>query len=196
MHWLEVDRVARDVIAAAVRMYDRGFVTGTAGNLSARCGEDMLLTPTRRFYDGLDPGDLVIVPIDRAEPRDSPPQASREWRMHAAIYQARPDVHAIVHTHSPYATARSFDPAPLQFITEERSYLNLDSIEVAPEASSGKRQLACRAVKYLGPRAAVLLARHGVVAVGATPRSALEICSAIEHQAQIQSLLNGARHPG
>src|SRR5207245_2473564 len=119
-------RTADAIIAAATRMYDRGLVNGTVGNVSARIPEGMLITPTRRHPEELAAADLVRVHVGSDGRRDVPSGASREWRMHAAIYMTRRDLGAIAHTHSPYATARSFDPRPLEMLTEEREYLGID----------------------------------------------------------------------
>jgi len=94
----------------------------------------------------------------------------------------------VVHTHSPYATARSFRPDPLIVETEERTYLGLARFHVAPPAPAGSTALACGAVNALRASPAALLAHHGVVGVGPDPRAALEICALVEHQAVISSL--------
>jgi len=175
----------QEIVAAARAALARGLVTSTVGNVSARCETGMLITPTRRHPEDLAPDDIVELSLDglgAGEP-------SLEWRLHAAVYRARPDVGAIVHTHSPHAVARSFDPSSLVVETEERVYLGLDRIDVAPPGGAGTPELARAAVRTLGSRPAVLLARHGVVGTGADPRSALEMCCAVEHQAQIALLL-------
>jgi L-fuculose-phosphate aldolase len=183
-------RVLSDqVIAAAREMHWRGLVTGTVGNVSARFGDGMLITPTRREYAAIRHGDVVQLGLD-GELRDggcgSP---STEWPLHAWIYRARPDVAAIVHTHSPYATARSFDPSPIVVRTEERVYLGLTEIPVARAQPAGSEALAAQAVTTLAAWPAVLLARHGVLAVAGTPRAAVEMAAAVEHQAQIDWLV-------
>jgi L-fuculose-phosphate aldolase len=169
-------------------MLARGLVTGTSGNVSARLPSGMLITPTRVHADDLAPDALVELSLDGAGGANP----SVEWRMHAGIYRARPDVGAIVHTHSPYAVARSYDPTPLVVRTQERTYLGLERIAVAPDAPAGTEALASCAVAALGDGAAALLAYHGVVAVAATPRDALELASTVEHQALIASIV--ARH--
>lgn len=183
-------RPADQVIEAAREMLNRGLTTGTVGNVSVRDGDAMLITPTRRHPQDLCPADLVRVGLAGGEV--SPPEgpASQEWLMHAAIYRARPDVGAVVHTHSPNAIARSFDPSPLVVRTEERVYLGLERIEVAPHGDAGSEELAAGAVAALGDRATAMLARHGVVGTGADPRAALELCAAVEHQAVIDLALS------
>lgn len=178
-------RTRREVVALTRELRARGLVTATVGNISVRDGDGLLITPSRREPDLLRARDLVRLGADgrpRGRARWSP---SQEWRLHAAIYRARPDVLAVVHTHSPVATARSFDPAPLLVRTEERTYLGLERVEVAPWRPAGGEELAASTVAALGDRGAALLARHGVVAVGSTPREALELAATVEHQAII-----------
>jgi L-fuculose-phosphate aldolase len=177
------------VIAVAQAMLSRGLVVSTVGNVSARRGDAFLITPTRRHPDDLHADDLVEVALGWPRTDDGPHEASLEWRLHAAIYSARPDVDGIVHTHSPHATARSFNLAPLVIETEERTYFDVDRIEVSDPAPAGSSELARACTGALGPRPAVILAKHGVVGVGATPRDALEMCCFVEHQSQISELV-------
>jgi L-fuculose-phosphate aldolase len=182
---------ADSVIAAARAMLRDGLTTGTIGNVSTRIGGDrMLITPTRRYPEDLGPADLVDVHLDddRADER-----ASQEWRMHAAIYRSRPDVGAVVHTHSPHAVARSFDPRPLIVETEEHTYLGLRCIRVVAPAPAGTTALAASVAATLGHERAVLLAHHGVAGTGADPRDALALCAAVEHQALIDHARRVAR---
>ena len=179
------DQLRREILAVARTMLARGLVAGTAGNVSARFGEGLLITPTRVHPDDLRPDGLVELDL-RGEGGAG---ASLEWPMHTAIYRARADVSAIVHTHSPHAVARSFDRRPIVIETQERTYLGLERIEVAEPTTAGTWELASGALAALADRPAALLSRHGVVAVGRTPRDALEMATAVEHQAQIALLL-------
>jgi L-fuculose-phosphate aldolase len=141
----------------------------------------MIITPTRRHPDDLRPDELIEMDLDGALTGDAAP--SLEWRVHAAVYRVRPDVRAIAHTHSPFAVARSFSPAPVIIESEERVYLGIDQLDVAPPAPAGSPDLAAAAVIALGTRAAALLGRHGVLAVGATPREAFDVARTVEHLA-------------
>jgi len=181
--------VREQIVSVARAMLARGLVTGTAGNVSARHSRGMLLTPTRVHADDLTPESLVELTLAGAVSGEGRP--SLEWRLHAAIYERRADVSAIVHTHSPYAVARSFDTAPVVVDTQERSYLGLEQIAVAPAVPAGSAELAEVAAAALGTAPAVLLSRHGVVAVGASPRDALELASTVEQLAQIALLVAG-----
>lgn len=178
------------LLAAAVLMYDRGLTIGTVGNVSMREGENLVITPTRRYFDELEPADLISAPIAAFAEPQSPALISREWRMHAAVYAASPDIYAIAHTHSPYAVARSFDPTPLRFETEEYAYLGIDEVAVLPAAEGGSLDLALLVSRYLRDKPVCLLTRHGVVAAEQTPRDAVELCRVVEQQARIQWLLD------
>jgi len=184
---ISVQSPRRQVVAAYRTMLKRGLITGSAGNVSARFEGGMLITPTRVHPYDLRPDGVAISDLGGAFQLGAP---SLEWRMHAEIYRRRPDVHAVVHTHSPHAIARSFDASRLEVLTEERRYLQLDHIDVAHVAPAGSAELASVACDALGAQPGVLLARHGVLAVGNDPREAVEIATTIEHQAQISLLLS------
>lgn len=177
------------IVTAARTMLARGLVAGTTGNVSTRLdGGRMLITPTRVHPDDLSAARLVELGFDGGHDA-SGELPSIEWRLHAEVYRARPDVAAIVHTHSPHAIARSFDPSPIVVETEERTYLGLTRINVAEPAPAGSAELARAAVAALGALPAALLARHGAIAVGGTPREAVELATVVEHQAQVALLL-------
>ena len=153
-----------EILRVALAMLERRLVEGTQGNVSARSGRQVLITPAGVPYEGMTPDDLVELGV--AHPRHEP---SSEWRVHDAIYAARPDVAAIVHTHSPSAVA---------FAATERDLSS--EVRVARFAETGTADLGAYAVEALGDRSAVLLARHGVVGVGATLDEALAVCERVE----------------
>src|SRR3990167_11129173 len=81
----------------------RGLTRGTSGNVSARCGEDMLVTPTGVPASRLTAEHMVLVRPDGSSPEGAL-KPSSEWRMHKGILERRPDVGAVVHCHSRHAT--------------------------------------------------------------------------------------------
>jgi L-fuculose-phosphate aldolase len=188
-------RVARAIIRAAREMHRLDLVVGTVGNVSARTPSGFAITPSARPYDDVAPRDLVLLDADGAvlAGRLAP---SREWRMHAGIYRARPDVRAVVHTHSLHATAWSFLEGEELPVIEEIGYYGLGRVAVSAAATAGEDALARNAVQALGGAGAVLLGRHGVTAVGATVDEALVRASVIERQAAVACLLrtSGAGH--
>lgn len=171
----------RAVVRVARHLRERGLVVDTTGNVSAREDDAFIITPTRQDYGSLRRAHLVKVPLDAARP---PARASREWLLHQTIYRIRSDVGGIVHTHSAYATAWGMDTEPLPAL-EERAYFGLGDVGTAPGLPGGSPELARACVAALGKAQAVLLARHGVVAVGATPQHALGVAEAVEHLARV-----------
>lgn len=178
---------AHAVVVAARSMVRLRLVVGTVGNVSARVGSSFVITPTRTDYERVEPDDLPVVGLGPHDP--SAPDCSRESPLHAAIYRARPDVGAIVHTHSVHATAWSFLNEPLGPALEENEYYGTGAIRTSRPAPAGSQALGDQAVEALGNSAAVLLGRHGVAAVGATPGEALTIAQVVEVQAQVAWLL-------
>lgn len=190
-------RAARQVVAAAREMSRRGMVVGSVGNVSMRePGGHVLITPTRSDYERLRPRDLVRVDSDGNKLSARGAAASRELPLHLAVYRARPDVGAVIHTHSPHATAWSFRGEPITPQTEEINYYGMGQIGCAPHAPAGSPQLGEIAADALGGSRAVLLGNHGVLAVGDTPADALVAAQVVEHQAQVAWLLAPVRLPG
>jgi L-fuculose-phosphate aldolase len=148
-----------------------GLVEGTSGNVSARQGELVLITPSALPYPDMAAGDLVTMALDGAVVGGHR-EPSSERRVHLAVYAARPDARSLVHTHSPHATAWSASGAPLR------------DVLAAPPAPAGSDAIAAAAVEALGDRRAVLLGGHGVLALGDSPAAALEVCVAVEREAR------------
>ena len=180
------------VVEAAREMLRLGLVTGTSGNVSARDGASVLITPAALKYEAMSEQDVVeLAPDGEALEEDAAPSSER--RVHTAIYSARPDVAAIVHTHSVHATAWSFLGEPLDTGTEELEAAVGGAVMTARYAPTGTDEIATAAVEALGDRGAVLLGRHGVVAVGESPSEALRAAVVVERQAQMAWLLRGQR---
>jgi L-fuculose-phosphate aldolase len=176
------------VVDAAREMLRLGLVSGTSGNVSARDGESILITPAAMAYELMSEVDVVAIDAG-GEPAEEDRQPSSEWRVHAAVYASRPDAGAIVHTHSTHATAWSFLGEPLDTGTEEFEAATGGPVLTAPYAPTGSDEIAAAAAEAVGDRRAVLLGRHGVVGLGATPAEALATCVVVERQAQLAWLL-------
>jgi len=113
---------------------------------------------------------------------------SSEWRMHAAIYVGRRDVHAIVHTHSPTATAAAIALPGLPVLHDEGKILFGSEIPVSDHSAPGTWELAGAVVEALGQGRGALIANHGVVAIGPTLAEALEVAIKIEETARLSLL--------
>ncbi|MEO1249987.1 MAG: class II aldolase/adducin family protein, partial [Pseudomonadota bacterium] len=95
-------------------MNDKGLNQGTSGNISARYEDRMLITPTATAYDAMKPEMIASMPINgKYGSWDGPQMPSSEWRFHLDILKGRPDVGAVVHTHSTFATVLSILRKPI-----------------------------------------------------------------------------------
>jgi L-fuculose-phosphate aldolase len=183
-----------ELLEAALKMHRLGLVVATSGNASAREGELVYITPTSLPYDEMGEDDLVTLSLTgevvagRREP-------SSERRVHLAVYAARPEVAAVVHTHSVHATAWSFLGEPLDTGTEELTHFVGGAVRTARDAPAGSDAIARAAVEALEGRHAALLARHGVLGVGNSPARALDVCALVERQAQLAWLLRPPASP-
>lgn len=180
-------RARRAVIRAAREMECRGLVVGSTGNASVRLRDGVAITPTRAVYETMRCRDLVVTTPagEVVRGRGTP---SRELPLHLAVYAARPDVGAVIHTHSPHATAWSLRGRPLDVDVEDLGYYDVGEVRCAPYAPPGTAALAANAAAALASSRAVLLGRHGVLAVGRDPADALLAARVVEHVAQVAGL--------
>jgi L-fuculose-phosphate aldolase len=193
---LDTTVTAGEIVATCRLMMSTGLVVGTWGNVSRRCSPDIFqITPSGVPYHELQPGDLVAVDLQSGDCNGSM-RPSTETPLHVAIYRSRPDVGAIVHTHSPYAAVFAVNRIELPPLLEEMAQLVGGSVRVAPYATPGSADLAEGAVDALQDRAAVLLANHGLVGVGRTLKDALTVCQVVEKSAQVclWARLSGTPH--
>ncbi len=172
------------VIRTARAMGVRGLSPGTSGNVSARTPGGMFVTPSALAYDGMEPEDLVHIDLD-GRVLGGARRPSTEWRLHAAVYRARPEIGAVVHTHATFCTTLATlhrEIPPFHYMV---AVAGGDSIRCAPYAPFGSPDLAQLAVSALEGRLACLLANHGMVAVGATPEDALQVAREVETLAEL-----------
>lgn len=189
------DRDLRVAIIAVTQALDAaGLVPNKSGNVSCRSPGGFLVTPSGVPYGELEPGRLVELPLE-GEPPAVGPRPSSEWRMHAAIYAARPDAQAIVHTHSPRATALACAGRGIPAFHYMIALAGGD-VRCMPYETFGTDELAQQALRGLHGRRAVLLANHGVVAIGASLDRAHAVAVEVENLAgQYLDLLAAGLEP-
>ncbi len=180
------------VLEYARRMAALSLVVGTSGNVSLRlppeAGRPLLaITPSGRRYESLTAADIVVVAFD-GEVIDGSLTPSVETPLHIAVYRARPDVGAVVHTHSVHASAMAVAGQAIPPVLEDQVAGLGGPIELAPRAPSGTPEQVNGALDALGDRSAVLLANHGVVATGRTLEDALTAAELTEKTARIYLL--------
>lgn len=183
-----------EIVATAQAMDRAGFAPSKSGNVSARLGDGFLITPSGLPYARMEPGDLVAMSLEGETL--SPGKPSSEWRFHAAIYAARPELAAHVHTHSPRATALSAARRGIPAFHYMIALAGGADIRCADYATFGTQELADNAVRALEGRKAVLLANHGVIALGATLAGAWMLAQEVENLAgQYLDLLASGLEP-
>lgn len=159
----------RDIVAACLWINSSGLNPGTAGNISVRYGDTMLISPSGVPYEQLEPEDIVAMTLTGeygsyvASGTNVP---SSEWRFHLDIMRARPDVGAIVHTHSLYATVLACarkDIPPVHYMIAAAGG---SSIRCSRYATYGTAELSQAALEALEDRNCCILANHGMIATG------------------------------
>jgi L-fuculose-phosphate aldolase len=160
-----------DIITACLWMNSSGLNQGTSGNISVRYGDTMLISPSGVPYEQLEPEDIVAMTLTgeygsyEAKGSNIP---SSEWRFHLDIMRARPDVGAIVHTHSLYATTlgccRKDIPAVHYMIAASGG----PNIRCSAYATYGTAELSTVTLAALEDRTCCILANHGMIATGPT----------------------------
>jgi L-fuculose-phosphate aldolase len=176
-----------EVTRVAKQMVESGLVTGTSGNVSVRTPEgEILITPSGIGYGSMEPKDVVLVDLEKHVLEGSLVPSS-ETPMHTGIYRVRPEVDAVVHTHSPYATTLAclgWEIPPVHYMLTALSEDGL--IPLAPYATYGTEELAGYAGEALGEtRNACLLQNHGAITVGESAEEAFSRTVILEEMARI-----------
>jgi len=157
-----------EIIATCRRLAAAGLNQGTSGNISVRldpaAGGGCLLTPTSLDYAAMTPADLVHLGADGTATGSRRPSSERPF--HQAILAARPDVTAVIHTHSTHATAVSCLRRPIPPLHYLVALFGGSDIRCAEYATFGTAELSAHIVGALAGRRAVLLANHGLITVG------------------------------
>ncbi len=183
----QVTELANTVLATARTMNASGINRGSAGNVSARCEDGFIITPTGMAYDACDAEDMVVVGLDGkllkvgdGDTASKQRKPSSEWRFHRDIYTARPEAGAVVHTHSAFATAL----ACMQMSVPAFHYMvaRFGGVDVrcATYATFGGQELSDSIIIALDQRCACLMAHHGMVVFGRDCDHALALAVELE----------------
>ena len=168
----------RDIVVACQDMNRRGINQGTSGNISARVPEGFLLTPSGVAYDEMKPADIVVMKKDGSSLGKLKP--SSEWRLHTVIMDARPEVGAVVHTHSMFATTLSCLGLEIPAVHYMIAAAGGSNIRCVPYIAYGTQELADAALKALHGRNACLLGNHGMIVVGPNLKRAMWLAVEVE----------------
>lgn len=174
------------VVNSGLTMLEEGLTVGTWGNVSVRDPETSLvyMTPSGMDYRQIQADDIVVMDsemniVDGFRP------PSVEKALHAAIYNARSDVNAVIHTHPLYSSVLGVNGMDLPGISEDFVQIVGDRMVCSDYALPGTAELARNVVAGLGDRNAVLLPNHGSVVVGSGMPIALMVCHVVEKTAHV-----------
>jgi len=156
-----------------------GLSPGRSGNVSARFGDGMIITPSGMLASETGSDDMVFVSAE-GKSEKSARKPSSEWRFHLAAYHARPDCNGVVHTHSMNATALACAHKPIPAFHYMVAAAGGTDIPLIPYATFGTGELAAMVAAGLAHRNALLMANHGQIAIGATLTAALELAAEVE----------------
>ena len=185
----------KDVIEIAQIMNLSDLSPGRSGNVSCRWSDGMLITPSGMAYEDLEPGDIVFVNSDGSVMADQR-KPSSEWHFHLAAYAMRPDINAVVHTHSLNATVLACAHKAIPAFHYMVAIAGGADIPLVPYATFGTPELAAHVATGLKDRNACLMANHGQIAIGSTLDTALELAHEVEILAEqyLKVLLLGTPH--
>jgi L-fuculose-phosphate aldolase len=174
-----------DLIETARRLAREGLVEGTAGNLSARTPDGLvLLTPAALSYAVMTPDDLVLCDLSGAV-RAGAREPTSERALHLAVLRAYPELGAVIHSHAKFASMFAVAREPIPCVIEEFQLSVGGDVPVASYQSTGSVALGDECARHLAQRAAVLMANHGLLTVGRDLAQAYHATALVERSAEI-----------
>ncbi|MBQ6772472.1 MAG: class II aldolase/adducin family protein [Synergistaceae bacterium] len=184
---LLLQRERNQVVEYCLKMSEKRLSPGTSGNISVRNPENKLiaLSPSGMDYYIMKPEDVVILNPDGSI-ADGIRKPSSEWRLHTDFYRAKPDMFAIVHTHSIYCTVLACLGMPLKAVHYAICDSGVCEIPVAPYRTFGTQELSDSVIESIGSSRGVLLQNHGMVACGININRAFSLAENMEFCAEIQ----------
>ena len=172
-------KLRKEIISTVRKFNSTALSMGTSGNLSVRGKKGFLITPSGMPYDEMQESDLLLLDID-GELVGQKGTPSSEWRIHRDIYLNRPEINAVVHVHSQYATAISCTRQTIPAFHYEVALAGGDFIRCADYATFGTQELSDNAMAALKDRSACLLANHGQLALGSSLKAAFKLAQVVE----------------
>lgn len=170
-----------EIVDQARAMNALGINQGTSGNISARCGDRMLITPSATPYEAMRPEDVAsLVLADDGGAWQGPLKPSTEWRFHRDILRARPEMGAVIHTHAVHCTALAMARREIPAVHYMVAAFGGPTIRCAPYALYGTAELAAHAVRAMEGRNACLLANHGMIVAGPNLAKAMWLAVELE----------------
>ncbi|HEV3450778.1 MAG TPA: class II aldolase/adducin family protein [Acidimicrobiia bacterium] len=169
----------------AKEMLRINLVEGTAGNLGARLPDgNAVLTPSSLDYTEMTLDDLVVCDLD-GNVLEGTRGPTSEKALHLAALRQHDNIGATMHCHAKYATMFALTRTPIPAVIEEFDVFVGGDVDVADYKTTGTEELADEVASRVTEKAAVLMANHGLFAVGRNPKDVLHIASLVERTAEI-----------
>lgn len=183
------EALRRKLLATARAMNQLGLNQATSGNLSVRCGDGFLITPSAQAYEHCTPADVVWLDFS-GQPKGVAGQRkpSSEWRMHRDIYHHYPHAGCILHAHCPYCSVLACLERPIPSFHYMVAVAGGNSIRCAPYATFGTQDLSDGVVEALHDRCAALLAHHGMICFAGDLDRVLDLGVEVENLARVYVL--------
>ena len=191
----EISELKKQIILYGKKLGEKNMSPATSGNISARFGENILITASGTCLADLCDEDIVLID-QNSNVLNGSKKPSSEKNLHKAIYEIRPDINAIIHCHSPYASAFAVSHIPLSKPIISENVFYFGEIPVAEYALPGSDKLVENTAKYFAKHDAVLLANHGIVIGAGDLKNAYYLMETAETYAQIyinSVILGGAK---
>jgi L-fuculose-phosphate aldolase len=179
-----MNNLSEQLLKTSQKLAELGLNKGTAGNCSVRCEGGFLVTPSGMPVEDMTPASMVQMQFDGSfelQVESNAKKPSSEWRFHRDILANRPEINAVVHTHSIFATTLAClhkDIPPFHYMI---AVVGGDTIRCAPYALFGSQALSDNALQALVDRKACLLANHGMIALGRDLEDALAVTVEVEN---------------
>lgn len=190
------ERLRAEICEVGRRLYARGYVASNDGNISVRLDEGRILATPTSVSKGFMTPDMMVITDLSGQQIAGHRKASSELLMHLAVYEARPDVQAVVHAHPPMATGFAVAGIPLDRAVLAEVITTLGSVPIAAYATPSTAELPAAVRRFVPAHDGMLLANHGALTVGRDLMNAYYKMETIEHFAHISLVARmlGAEH--
>src|SRR5262245_51057025 len=184
---IDEQKIREQIVRIATGCYGRGLLVAGDGNISARVAPNRIIaTPSGVSKGWMTPEMMCVVDLEGNPLEPSEYKVSSEWPMHRVIYEARPDINAIVHAHPPYATGFAVAGLSLGKPILSEVVLTLGCVPLAAYGTPSTRELTDAIEPYLEFHDALLMANHGAVAYADTLEKAFNKLETLEHHCKIR----------
>lgn len=192
---MKFEKIRKEIADLGREIALSGFNLGTWGNISARTDENKIaITPSGVCYETMKPEDIVIVDLE-GNILDGQLKPSIELPLHSELYKAKPNINAIIHTHSVHCTAFAVARKPIPAVCEDMVQIVGGSVDVADYFLPGSEKLAGSAISALGNKNACILANHGLLCAAGNLKETYKVTQIVEKSAQAVILAHSLGTP-